>query len=192
MFWKVRYVASQTCVWRLQNEPQTFSKNWVVTCVPVLQLRCLSRLSISVGQRQSRTVTLFTVSLPTNTVVACRQLLFCCADSTYKRTNSFSAKQTRHLAPTPPSLVLKTPRDLFVWWWMSQSVWFRTKLLQDVCASVCSLHTQVCEATYRTFQNTKRFQKRTNNDEGTFVYVHCQNWLFKVWEFKYRPILIRS
>ena len=46
--------------------------------------------------------------------------------------------------------------------------------------------------TYRTFQNTKRFQKRTNNNEDTFVYVRCQNGLFKVWKYQYRLILIRS
>ena len=50
-------------------------------------------VSISVGQRQSRTVTLFTVSLPTNTVVACRQLLFCCADSTQVLTSEQTVSQ---------------------------------------------------------------------------------------------------
>ena len=128
-------------------------------------------------------------STNTAVAVACRQLLFCCADSTHKRTNSFSAN--KH--DTWHQHHLTSGRgDIFVWWWLSQSVWLRTKLLQDFCASLCSPHTQVCEVTYWTFQNTKRFQKRTNNDKDTFVYVRCQNWLFKVWECKNQVILIRS
>ena len=164
----------------MSHKSSVNSKHWVVTGVPVPQLRCLSRRSLHIGF--SRTVTLFTVSLPTNTVdwvVACRQLLFCCADCAHK--NRISAKQTWYF--TWHQHHLRVDRVPFVWWWMSQSVRFRTKLVLGVCVSVCSPHTQVCDVTYRSFQNTKRFQKRTNNNEDTFVYVRCQNGLFKVWKY---------
>ena len=62
--------------------------------------------------------------------------------------------------------------DIFVWWWLSQSVWLRTKVLQDFCASLCSPHTQVCEVTYWTFQNTNGFKnEQIMTKIRSFMYV---------------------
>ena len=157
----------------------TFDIGWSKTVTNCHFVHCVPSTNTVVVYKYS--------CVPSALVLLCRQY-----SSTHKRTNSFSANKHDTCLSWHQHHLTSGQGDIFVWWWLSQSVWLRTKVLQDFCASLCSPHTQVCEVTYWTFQNTKRFQKRTNNDKDTFVYVRCQIWLFKVWECKNQVILIRS